>query len=360
MGRMSEPRAGADTTSRSLASDRAQWMDLIRGAAILLVLLLHATTIPWLSGDARPPLPLVAVNEALSPYRMPLLFLLSGLLLERSLRKPLGTYYGNKVRTLVWPYLLWSVVGMLSEAVLTGARVSFTDPELWAPNGWLWFIAYLIAFYAAAPALAALRGPLFSLVPAGMLLLALLLPPGLSSDLAYYGAFFFGGLLCARYAGTLRRHENVGILIVCLAGAGTLSATLAARTYGATELLPDGFTAHRIDLLPAVIAGIAAAVLLARRLVRPGAKRSAAPWLRYIGENSVVFYVTHVPVIALVIAWIKVGNVLDPNLVIPACFLASVGVGYLACWLRRYAAVRALFVFPKIPRRHRASATIQA
>ena len=96
-------------------------MDLIRGGAILLVVLLHATAIPWMFAGITSGHVVNDVNSFFAPYRMSLLFLLSGVLLTRSLAKPPGTYYWNKVRTLIWPCLVWMAIGMLTEG--------YTDPR---------------------------------------------------------------------------------------------------------------------------------------------------------------------------------------------------------------------------------------
>ncbi|WP_424464108.1 acyltransferase family protein [Pseudoclavibacter helvolus] len=323
-------------------------MDLIRGSAILLVLLLHATTIPMLFAGVHPGRVLTDINDVLSPYRMPLLFLLSGLLLERSLRRPLWTYYGSKFRTLVWPYFVWMLVGMLTEEVLTGEHVSVFEPRFWGPTNWLWFIGYLAVYYAAAPPLARIPGLWFAIVPATLLLLSWPLTDGPISDLPYYAAFFFGGLLCARFGDRLRRFETFGLLIFCFGIALVFGGVLVARNRGFTDVMAEGFAAHRLPLLSVVLTGMAGAVLLARRVVgaHRGENRNVAPWLQYIGVNSVVFYVVHMPVMMLVTAVLAAEDVRNPNVAIPACFAAAVTASYFACWLRRYRIVGALFIFP--------------
>ena len=66
---------------------RYEWMDTLRGSAIVLMLVWHATAIPALVGIPVPTA-LIAVNDALLPFRMPTLMFLSGLLLPAALRKP--------------------------------------------------------------------------------------------------------------------------------------------------------------------------------------------------------------------------------------------------------------------------------
>ena len=68
-------------------STRLGWMDFARGLCILLVILMHATGTVEAAG-LEPPAGLTLFNQALEPFRMPLLMFLSGMLLSKSLDKP--------------------------------------------------------------------------------------------------------------------------------------------------------------------------------------------------------------------------------------------------------------------------------
>lgn len=88
-------------------------MDRLRGIAVLLVIAWHAFSIPTFFGVAMPSAVQI-LNDALSTYRIPALLVLSGLLLGRSLAKPLPTYYLGKVRHIAWPFLVWSLIYLLA------------------------------------------------------------------------------------------------------------------------------------------------------------------------------------------------------------------------------------------------------
>lgn len=61
---------------------RRHWMDALRGGAVLLVVFWHAFAMPY----DNAPTAIAWVMNFLAVYRVPLLLLLSGLLLDRSLR----------------------------------------------------------------------------------------------------------------------------------------------------------------------------------------------------------------------------------------------------------------------------------
>ena len=77
---------------------RFAWMDLLRGSAIFMLILYHASAIASLYGRDLPRW-LVIFNEFFLPFRMPTLMFLSGMLLSGSLRKPLVQYYWGKPST---------------------------------------------------------------------------------------------------------------------------------------------------------------------------------------------------------------------------------------------------------------------
>ena len=94
---MPSPIPAPDTPAATAASGgRIQWMDVLRGIAVLLVVVLHGADIPYLNGNGVEEW--AQVNRYLEPFRMPLLMFLSGILLPRSLAKPLRLYAWGRVR----------------------------------------------------------------------------------------------------------------------------------------------------------------------------------------------------------------------------------------------------------------------
>src|SRR3546814_1466727 len=67
-----------------------------------------------------------------SPFRMPLLMFVSGFLLPAALRKSTETYLVRKVATLLYPYMLWTLI---YGAIDPGK--SLTSPYLWIGASYL-------------------------------------------------------------------------------------------------------------------------------------------------------------------------------------------------------------------------------
>ncbi|MDK6499355.1 hypothetical protein QP341_26160, partial [Escherichia coli] len=77
------------------------------------------------------------VVQVFQSWRMPMLVFLSGVLLPRSVSKPLGTYYRGKAERILWPFLVWMVV----LALATGRPGSLLSGEFWRGGAWhLWFL----------------------------------------------------------------------------------------------------------------------------------------------------------------------------------------------------------------------------
>lgn len=91
---------------------------------MLLVVLFHAGTGVAYFGDFYPR-GIDVFNQVVEPYRMPALMFLSGMLLHRSLSKSASLYFGGKARKIAWPYVLWSLIGLMlaGDVIFAGALV---------------------------------------------------------------------------------------------------------------------------------------------------------------------------------------------------------------------------------------------
>jgi fucose 4-O-acetylase-like acetyltransferase len=347
------PSVGVLSTIPSPAPPRSRWIDTARGTAILLVVSSHATSLPLAHAgvDANPVL--LDATTVFAPYRMSLLFLLSGLLLERSLQKPWRPYVWGKVRALVWPFVLWMLIGRFVEGV-----TDMADPRFWYPDNWLWFIAYLALYYAAAPFVARIPGWWFAGVPLACWVGSAVTPGEDLSKLLYFAGFFFAGHLagCLRYdlcAVRLRRGlDRRGGIAACLAVAVVLSGVFVARDHGLHQAFHGGADAHRPVLAPVVVLVLVGLVLLLRRtssgapVRRPASASATARWLRFLGENAVVLYLVHFPLQVFISQRLGAAGVTDPWVAFALCFSGALAAGLLASLLRRHPLVDALFVLP--------------
>jgi uncharacterized membrane protein YcfT len=133
---------------------RMEWMDTLRGGAVVGVVIMHAELGVVAITDQE--LPLVhAVNHALGDVRMPVLVLLSGLLLPRSLAKGFASHLRGKMRHILWPYAVWATLDV-THALVDAAVLG--KPMPWQligqlfhdPHTYLWFLAFLFCFHLAA------------------------------------------------------------------------------------------------------------------------------------------------------------------------------------------------------------------
>ncbi|MFC3399002.1 acyltransferase family protein [Microbacterium amylolyticum] len=250
-------------------------MDFLRGVAIVLVIAWHAPGIPSMLGSPMPDW-LRTVNDFLLPYRMPTLMFLSGLLVPRSLEKPLTRYYWGKYQLVLWPYLIWSGIHMVQH-IPAGP---ITNPQNWIATGYLWFLFFIGVYYSIAPFMRYF--PAWC-PPTFFAIMALALPEGHPERFAYFAIFFFSGALVATHAKLLDAILRGGWVI---GGAG-----LVAVAFGTLATRVD--TQYETWGAPFSICGIAVAIYLASRVNG----RSWTIPFRFIGRSSLVFYVAHFPII---------------------------------------------------------------
>lgn len=303
-----------------MAPQRHVWMDAVRGMAILLVVLYHADAL-MVEHGLEPPRGLHLFNEAMSPYRMPLLVYLSGSLLQRSLSKPWKVFALGKLRNIGWPYVVWSLVTL---AVTTGLTVRALIGIVVIPPTFLWFLWFLMAFYAIGWVCHRLQlDPL--LVAMGALVASAFLPEfARASRFAFLLAFFMLGhaVVSRRIDPQLSRGARHVIVLVCIAGVALVSTLEVLDT---VEVRYDPVFAFGPVAL-VVLVQLASPLYATSRWLRP---------LEYVGRSSMVFYVSHYPIQSLVLREIDGVGADPPSWVVYASAAGlSLVVGFGLCRLR--------------------------
>lgn len=265
-------------TAPPAAGQRMQWMDLLRGVAVILVVVLHAASIPMSTGSGSREW--ILANRYLEPFRMPLLMFLSGMLLPRSLAKPLPQYLWGKYAAIVWPAVVWMV--------LYGVFVYRNGPfhlSYWVTGDYLWFLLALGLCYAVA---VLLRRVPFLLVSAAMFAVVVLVtvPSGLPHKTLYYGAFFFLGAWAGKHVERWTRAP--WMLVVALAVTAAVFSHLGREDMA---LRMGTWQAAGISLL-----GLAVILWCAPR-IPPSAVTRFFAWA---GRSSIVVYVVHFPLLVII------------------------------------------------------------
>ena len=302
---------------------RAEWMDLLRGLAAVLVVLSHALVLPEAYADVPTPSWVFRVYELLSPYRIPTLVLLSGMLLAGSLAKGRRRFFAGKLENIGWPYLVWAVVfGALSWPL-------WSVPGFLLGGSYLWFLLFLLVFYAAAW--------LLRRVPPGAVVLvaftgSILAPDGskhLERPLHLFAVFMLGHLLAT--------HPRVWAWVT-----GSWWALAAAAALAAVHVAsPLGYSYGPGSTLMTA-AGV---VFLARGAQAVSGLPALAP-LRFAGRSSLVFYVVHYPVMAAVVEVATAVGLRQLGPLVALCSVVALSVGAAAALLRDRPWVSWLFAFP--------------
>ena len=295
---------------------RQHWMDLLRGAAILLVIVHHISIVQqvWDGGTAHEA---VLLSEAAKPFRMPALLFASGILLPRSLEKPAGRFLLGKVRSLLWPWLLWSLLMLAIMGWGFG-----TDPLWWVNGMYTWFLLALFVYYVVGlltrriPPMWVALASLVAWTVMQQFGSALIDPTYRPDKFVYYAVFFFAGAALRRIV--LARRMPLWVL-----APGLLLALGWAALAMRIDRDPEVPVLSQLVVLAAVLAGVA----LAQRLPRVRAVRA----LEWLGRHSIVLYLVHLPVIELLARHLD----LPPSRATSALFfLVTLGVCVLAVLLR--------------------------
>lgn len=306
-----------------------QWMDFLRGTAVLLVIVLHANTVNISGANVGW---WTEVNQHLTPFRMPLLMFMSGMLLSKSLAKPLPVYIWGKVAAIAWPLAVWM---FLYGTFVRGGLNTFADVWGFIVTGdYLWFLMSLLLCYG----LAMVFKPLMAWFPRAfswgylVIFLAMItiyvltsvVRGGLIGSTFWYGAFFFLGAWAFPYAQRwVRMHWAVVLPLIVL--------TVLLANLGATDrsLRVGTFAAAGISVL-----GIATLLWLTPRLPRIAPVR----FVEWCGRSSIVVYVAHFPIIILLRDRVFPHLDLDNGMYVLLMTVASTALTVFLVWLRPWTA----------------------
>lgn len=320
---------------------RVAWIDYAKGICIIFVVMLYA--VQWVEEAMGRRGWLHLVVDFAQPYRMPDFFLISGLLLSKTIGRDWRTYLDRKVLHFAYFYTLWLTIEFVVRAPSLAAGVGWDG--LWdfyirsfvEPFAMLWFIYLLSIFYVATKVLR--QVPVPAVIGAAALLHLLWPVTGIAvlDKFAMYFVFFFTGYAAARF-------------IIAFGGAVASRPRLALASLGIWGAF-EGFMAFGTDVRGPVMSlflgflGSAAIIAIASLL----SQRNLLPWLRYCGANSLAIYLAFfIPLMASRYVLTHSGLVDDPGTVSLLVLVVSVWGALAIQRIAKPTRFRFLFERPKM------------
>lgn len=289
------------------SSAREAWPDLARAVAIVLVVVFHARHSTWLIGFQNDQLADSVWWHSgfiLTPLRMPLFFIVSGMLSASSVGRPWREVSTKRVWNSVWLYSLWALIYTVFiptwpnlEASKDSASRQIIDYV--TGNTPAWYLWALVVYFVIAR--------FTRTIPAAPLLAAALILSAVASELEDYldnppqlmlqSLFFFlAGCRFRDLVMQIGRQANV------------------KRTLSFSAVLIFALALHRMDV-PFVFPGVGlAAVLFGINVMSVATRHSSImrQWGGWLGARTLPIYVIHFLVltgllnlaaVALPVAW---------------------------------------------------------
>ncbi|TNM65754.1 acyltransferase family protein [Aliirhizobium smilacinae] len=281
---------------------RIEWLDIAKGGSIVCVAVFHSTL--YMKANGFDPKLAAALNELLTPIRMPMFFTISGILGAGVLKREWRSLFARQIWTFAYLFALWSLIRWFYFRNVQDNVIVKTEGDtlselatMWImPESGLWFIWALAIFFVI--------GRLFAN--------ARLLAIGISLTLA-----------AMTWAGVIQPgnfvHRNVLVYLpffLCgLYFGKPIVSRLAERPVVIGIAAAIAFVLLKLGLMPLLGGGLdyaAAAILLSVSGLMLGCTVAIGLgqlWPRYnpiayIGRNTLPIYVTHVLLISALSAFL--------------------------------------------------------
>lgn len=295
-----------------MSAPRLRWPDTARGGAMILVVLAHALQLMgaygWDLGW------LATANTFLTAIRMPLFFVISGMLAASVVQRPWGEVWSRRLWLLVYVYVLWSAVRAIWFSFVPWPLgdvppwLAFLLLPVWPTTG-LWFLFALIAYVVIARATRA--WPTWAvLVPAAALSVAAaydVVPTGgnpIWRSIALYLFFFVLGVRATTRWKALAARSRPWWIVPAL--------VIVPVSFALFTVVPSAAAGVARVVLSVVC--VAACVVVASVLAR--SRVLSAPFVA-VGRRTLPVYVLHTLLLAAVVPLIPVGAA-------PATLIAAV------------------------------------
>ena len=321
-------------------ANRLDWVDTAKGLSIILVVMMHSAY--GVGEDLQQTGILHYFIGWATPFRMPEFFLISGLFLGQVIARPWGLFSDRRIVHYLYFYALWVVLQVLFKVGLgTGDFGAATGEIVWAiiePYGVLWFIYMLAVYSLATKLLHSLKVPHWAALLAAAALQIAPINTGFYTldHFAEYAVYFYAGYALAPLVFGIveRAQHHVALTAGALLAYGLVNALLVFG--GGVHMLPRGiemgFAAIPVLHLALAFAGSLAVCLTAALLI----KIPAMQWLRWLGEHSIVIYLSFsIPMAATRELILKFGLLNDTSTVSVIVMLVALFSPVVLYWLIR-------------------------
>lgn len=286
--------------SGSATGRRMEWVDYARGIAIILVVFRHSI-VGLNRSNLHVPINLYNTQEFVYNFRMAVFFILSGVFLSRSLNKqPTGTVLRKKASQLLYPYLLWTVIFITIQILLS----KYTNSDR-TYKDYLYIVTqprnldqmwYLLALFNTS-VLYILLYPKLKDKPMANLGLALGLhlfsylirDYSLFSDICYYYIFLIIGTIVSKHIQKVNEWPVKKLLINLL----ILAPFFIFGQLEYLKLRPGNF-AMMLPFLLIILVACSFFIIFCRLIYNIKLTR----FLLLIGKNSLYIYIMHLLIIS--------------------------------------------------------------
>lgn len=143
----------------AMSGKRLHWIDVAKGMGIMLVVYGHVMRGLVSAGLAPDSPTFQVVDSVIYSFHMPLFFFLAGIFLDQALAKRgVGGVVLSKIDTILYPYLVWSLLQGFIEVLLARYTNGATEAGdvlalLWAPRAQFWFLYALFQIFIVSAVL---------------------------------------------------------------------------------------------------------------------------------------------------------------------------------------------------------------
>lgn len=274
-------------TAQAARTGRIDWVDYSKGICMILVVMMHTViNYEFLAGSEGWLRPVVDFAQ---PFRMPDFFLIAGLFLHRSINSDAVSYYDRKVVHFAYFYTLWLIILLpLKElGLFVSDPVGFGQAFLVAfiePVNALWFLHMLAIFYVVTRL--ARQMPVWAMLIIGLAMNTVYQAGFVESDWSvinrfmdrfiYFYVGYAGAGLIFKGADFVRPYTKamiIGLLI-----------------WGVTNWYFAELDLHHVPLIAPIFGLIGAMAVCVLGVLM--AKHNVGNAIRYVGQNSIVVYLT--------------------------------------------------------------------